>query len=199
VSPKGGVRKRVLADAEENEASTQASSSSGRVGGIRRRVSTPPEQASERTEENQLLDGFKRDWARGRLSSPQIQDYAARAIAQGAVGMGRAAAAGSHGRHPQNLQRSLIAMFGMPPGAPPFAWFTIPTKSGDVAHPFLLPHAWLQSLHSSKPELWKSAIEGPDGAVAEFWDGIESTVLVRDHPSLDRTRTIPLGLHGDGG
>ena len=200
MSPKGGIRKRVLTDAEEAKASTPASSSSGRTGGVRRRVLAPPEQASGHADQpNDLLDGFKRDWAKGKLSSPQVQDYAARAAAQGAAGMGRAASAGSHGRHPQNLQRSLIALFGMPPGAPAFAWFNIPTKSGDVAHPFLLPHAWLQSLYSSKPELWQSAIQGPDGAVADFWEGIESTVLVRDHPSLDRSRTIPLGLHGDGG
>ena len=203
MSPKGGIRKRVLADVGESESNTQAASSSGQRGGIRRRVLAPAEQESAGEARADidlpLLRSLKRDWAKGKLSSPQVQDYAAGAAAQGAVGMGRAAAAGSHGRHPQNLQRSLIALFGMPPGAPAFSWFTIPTASGDVVHPFLLPHAWLQSLYSSRPELWKSAVQGPDGAVSEFWGNMESTVIARHHPSLDRNRTVPLGLHGDGG
>ena len=87
---------------------------------------------------------------------------------QGARGMGRLSSAGSHGSHPQNLQRSLIACFGMPIRAPKFSWFTIPTASGNISLPFLLPHLWLQSLHDSRPLMWASAIQGAEGAVAEF-------------------------------
>ena len=113
-----------------------------------------------------------------------------------------AAAAGSHGRHPQNLQRSLISLFGMPDGAPEFEWYNIPTKSGSHAHPFLLPHAWLASLYQSRPRMWESAITGADGAAAAFWRSMEKTPIVRSHPFLtpdERSRTVPLGIHGDGG
>ena len=201
MSPKGGIRKRVLANVEEKPADTPASSSSGLRGGVRQRARARQEDAGGETVDlnGPLLQKWKRDWAKGILSSPQVQDYAAGAIAQGASGLGKVAAAGSHGRHPQNLQRSLVALFGTPEGAPPFSWFTIPTKSGDVSHPFLLPHDWLQSLYRSKPELWSSAVQGPDGAVTEFWQNMDDTPIARDHPCLDRNRTIPLGLHGDGG
>ena len=83
-----------------------------------------------------LIQSLKRDWAKGKLSSPQVQEYALGAAKQGAQGMGGLAAAGSHGSNPQNLQRSLMATFGKPIGAPDFSWFTVPTASGDVEHPF---------------------------------------------------------------
>ena len=85
------------------------------------------------------------------------------AMKQGARGMQRIAAAGSHGHNPQNLQRSLISFFGMPPGAPDFDWFDIPTKSGVHPHPFFLPHAWLSSLFHHHPAVWESAILGGSG------------------------------------
>ena len=203
MSPKGGIRKRMLAISEPaNEDTGGGSGSSGRLaGGIRRRQAAGSEGAGTGGEEkpNELLDMWKRDWGKGKLSSPQIQEYAMGAIAQGAKDMGRAAAIGSHGKHPQNIQRSLISLFGMPPGAPQFSWYTIPTASGDVSHPFLLPHDWLQSLHG-QPEMWQSAIVGSDGgAVPEFWESMDATPIVKNHPHLDRRLTVPLGLHGDGG
>ena len=124
------------------------------------------------------------------------------AMLQGARGMQGVAAAGSHGHHPQNLQRSLISLFGMPEGAPDFAWFDIPTKSGVHPHPFLLPHAWLASLYHHRPALWDSGIKGADGDAMAFWQNMKDTAIVRGHPFLaseQKARTLPLGIHGDGG
>ena len=148
-----------------------------------------------------LIRSLKRDWAKGKLSSPQVQEYALGAAKQGAQGMGGLAGAGSHGSNPQNLQRSLMATFGKPIGAPEFSWFTVPTASGDVAQPFLLPHSWLQSLHDHRPRMWTSAVVGPEGAVGDFWGKMKDTPIVRHHPvpAADLHRTLPLGLHGDGG
>ena len=42
---------------------------------------------------------------------------------------------------------------------------------------------------------------GPEGAVGGFWEKMKDTPIVRHHPvpAADLHRTLPLGLHGDGG
>ena len=198
---KGGIRKRVL-QSDDAPPSAAASSSSGYPrGGIRQRLSAQEADPSPKPL-TPLLRDFKEDWARGKLTSPQVQKFAMSAVHSGAEGMQRAANAGTAGKHPQNLQRSLIALFGVPKGAPDFSWYDIPTKSGVVAQPFLLPHSWLSSLYHQRPALWASAIAGAEGAPAEFWQNMRSTPIVRLHPFLpadQQPMTVPLGLHGDGG
>ena len=90
-----------------------------------------------------LLKSLKKDWGLGRLISPQVQEYARGALRQGALGMDRLAWAGSAGKHPQNMQRALIAAFGKPDSAPGITWFEIPTAKGHkTIHPFLLLRGW---------------------------------------------------------
>ena len=212
MSRKGGIRKRLLEPADDVAAADRsggaASSSDGRSGGIRKRardreeLQAAPAANAAGSSDVPLVKSLKKHWARGKLTSPQVQEFALGAMRQGAHGMQGLAAAGSFGSHPQNLQRSLMTYFGMPEGAPDFAWFKVPMTSGEHSHPFLLPHAWLSSLYHHRHGLWQSAIQGGGGAAASFWESMASTPIVRSHPHLSeeaRSRTLPLGIHGDGG
>ena len=206
-----GIRKRLGIQSEPTEAadSIVAASSSGPRGGIRRRTGgadTSGGSTGSGCASTPMIDSLKRDWCIGKVSAKQVQDYVSGAHAQGASGpnVERIAGAGASGQHPQNLQRALISCFGMPLGAPEFSWFKIPTKAGDIHHPFFLPHSWFASLHDFNPDLWASAVQGPDGAAVNFWRSMSDTPFVRNHPILHNredlwSRCIPIGLHGDAG
>ena len=50
---------------------------------------------------------------------------------------------------------------------------------------------------------WEQSVRGMTGAVKEYWDNIRNTDFFKSHPGLneeeDLHRTIPIGMHGDGG
>ena len=132
------------------------------------------------------------------MSEKLVEEIMGGATAQGANGMPQLASA----KNPQNLQRSLVAAFGHPVGAPQFTWERIPTAQGMMLHPFLLPHLWFQSLHANHYARWVSSVRGSLGAAASFWNNMKDTAFVGKHPTLrpnDWEYSIPLGLHGDGG
>ena len=81
-------------------------------------------------------------------------------------------------------------------------WCEIPVADKDrpEVHPFLCPHDVFGALHNEKPDRWMETIRGEDGATTEFWKSQSRDPDVRDHPGLDvPQKTIPLGIHGDGG
>ena len=92
-----------------------------------------------------------------------VQEFAFGAMEQGAVGLNRLAEAGSSGKHPQNLQRAILAFFGSPAGAPEFSWHLVPMKGGTKPHPFFMPHELFGSLYRHKKALWEQWIRGPEG------------------------------------
>jgi len=115
---------------------------------------------------------------------------------------GRVAAFGKFGENPKMLHQGLVRLFGIPAGAPDFTWVLVPTTRGEVFVPVLLPHEFFGRLHASRRALWEQAIRGPADAAKAFWDFLQDTPMVRDHPYLPngrRHQTIPLGLHGDAG
>ena len=105
----------------------------------------------------------------GKISAKQVQEYAFGADQQGAVGMGAAAKAGTSGKHAQNIHRSLLSIFGKPQGAPDITWCEVPTKRGNVLHPFMLPHKWFASLFAHRPDVFASSVKGPEKGCAAFW------------------------------
>ena len=124
------------------------------------------------------------------------------AALQGAENVAALSAAGSSGANPQNVHRSLMRLFGVPEGCPEMLWVHLPTKKGRVPHPVLLPHRWFASLASKRPELFASAIRGPDGGCREYWDQMSGTPFVANHPALDDhllSKIAPLGFYGDAG
>lgn len=216
MAPKrGGIRKRLQAaepaepaepaeQAEPAEPAEPAASSSSREprGGLRRRLEKSAGASSQETGDKSLYKTLKKNWALGKISSPLVQEIAEGAEKAGATGLSKTASAGSSGRNPQHLQRALISVFGKPVGAPDFEWFTIPLKSGRLAHPFLLPHLWFASLFAFCPNLFRNAVTGISGSARAFWTLFSETDFVKKHPCLPRPewdRIIPVGFHGDGG
>ena len=120
--------------------------------------------------DKQWAHKLKRDWAAGKISAKQVQEYAAASTASGAHGVGGLAATGAHGRHPSSIHRALMRIFGHPAGAPEIDWVEIPTKKGRVAHPFLFPHKFFSALHQHRRDLFVRAIRGPEGAARQYWE-----------------------------
>ena len=99
------------------------------------------------------------------------------------------------------LQR-IKAALGYPGFAPRFTWSRIPTASGDRFHPLLCPHDWFRSLFRERPHWWESSVRGDVGAAERYWDELQESEVLRDHPELvteDKGWFIPCGLHGDAG
>ena len=200
-----GVRRRLGLDAApvhvaSAPAAPASSSDGGRRQTVRRRLHI--DSSSTGTPNSQLqgplIDEMKSGFADGSYSAAQVERIFTASAGHGATGLPQLSSA----HHPQNLQRSLVAAWGQPVGAPPMEWRMLPTSKGLVAHPFLMPHAFFGSLYIAKPDFWNRAIRGPIGAAARFWANVAQTEFVRNHPHLegvDKSRLIALGLHGDSG
>lgn len=198
---RGGVRQRVGSDLRGSVSSAPvvAESSSFR-GGVRHRLLEPGSTST--SSHLPLFRSLKRDWARGKITSAQVQEYAAGASAAGAPSLGALAGAGQAGTRPGNLFRSLVSAFGMPPGAPEFFWADIPVAGQKdlVPQPFILPHMLFHSLFKHRPMIWKNDLRGPDRFLCEFWRNNQRIVDLHgamDKPNLPKT--VPLGVHGDAG
>jgi hypothetical protein len=215
-APKGGGVKRRLeqasatettASGSSNTASTGLSSSTSSSRTLRQRLSgttanTEPCTASISTQDLPLVNSLRRDWAKGLLSAKKVQEYAWGAQFQGAEGLRDIAKAGTSGANPQNIQRSLINLFGQPLGAPPIDWYRIPMKVGHVFHPFLLPHKFFQAIYKDRRGDWEHFLQGPIGAAQQYWDNMKDNLYVKNHPNFPMNtwaKTLPLGLHGDAG
>ena len=71
---------------------------------------------------------LKRDWAKGKMSSNDLQQHALAAMESGARGVNKIAAMGNWGENPKNMARALVSALGMPDGAPEIDWFNIPLE-----------------------------------------------------------------------
>ena len=139
---RGGIRQRMAA--EDQEALVPAASAGSsrdhapepgttRRRSVRQRVAAAA--PAEQSDDLPLYQSLKRDWCTGEISAVKVQEYVMGAEVQGAIGMSAPARAGSAGRHPQNIHRSLLSIFKIPKGAPDMTWVKIPTKRGNVLHP----------------------------------------------------------------
>lgn len=208
--PRRGIRRRLGIDQPASSTSAPAvptSSSDRGRGGIRRRLgvdqpassSQPPSSSTSQPANLPLNKTLKKKFADGRLSAVEVEELFRGAAVQGARGTPEL----SSPNHPQNLQRSLVAAWGIPKGAPDIDWRMIPTSIGIIPHPFLLPHKFFASLHSSVgPSFWSKSVSGPIGAATRFWANMAPTAFVQMHPHLegvDKSKLVPLGMHGDSG
>ena len=134
---KGGIRKRILEpegghEPAEPKPTQLGSSSTSRS--IRRRleVSAP---SSSSAPSGPLVPKLVRDWAKGKLTALQVQDYALGASDKSGHNLEPVAGAGSYGKNPQNVHRSLVQLFGRPLGCPEMKWFTFqPSKAWSPIH-----------------------------------------------------------------
>ncbi|MDA8583389.1 hypothetical protein N9L68_04130 [bacterium] len=76
-------------------------------GGIRQRFLRGAKAEQVDSASLPLSPMWKRDWGKGVFTSPQIQEDAEVASAQGAIGLDKLAAAGNHGRHPRKPGKEL--------------------------------------------------------------------------------------------
>ena len=203
----GGIKRRLAeAQAERDQGGDEipsaASSSAHKAakksgGGIRQRVVASGDAAAAPEPHRPLFESLKKDWARGAMSSAKVLEHVQGAIYQGAQGMGDIENMDGH-----NAYRTLMRAFGTPVGAPDFSWLEIPTTKGEnTAHPFLMPHEFFQSYARDRARDFQATLSGPSGACSQFWNGLRDTAWFRSHPSLqnmDLSKTIPMGLHGDG-
>ncbi len=207
-----GWKRRVerAAEAEQSENGAEIGEDSkvdkrAKTGGWRQRISGAEAGmgGGSSSSEGPLTRSLMRDWAKGLLSSGKLQEYAAGALAQGATGFDRLARVGTYGKHPQNAYRDLVSLLGLPKGAPELTWLNIPTRRGPrTPHPFFLPHKFFQSIYKDLPRMWQSSIIGAANDCLDFWLSMQHTDFVTKHPALlreDWKRTIPIGMHGDGG
>ena len=179
-----------------------SSSSAGPLrGGIRQRIAKSGAIEAEQHDEpadRPLNITMKKKWGKGKIFAKDVAEVFDAAREQGAVGIPEL----SSMDHPQNLHRSLVSAFGHPAGAPEFFWSMIRLKSGKTSYPFLLPHMWFASLFGMMRSWWDTAVRGPVGATQRYWNSIRHTEFFKSHPGLNEDelhRTIPIGMHGDGG
>ena len=128
---KGGLRQRLRAAEAEAESAAAAEAT----------AASSSSSARPKAGEGPLWKGLIRRWATGNISALEVQKLAAESMGQQASGMGNMAKLGNFGGNPQNCQRALQHLLGLPHGAPAFKWATIPTARGaNTLHPFLMPH-----------------------------------------------------------
>ena len=166
-----------MAQAARDVVEGQSSSSSHRSGGIRRRVA---DSGAGSGAKNLLIDTLKLKWGKGKVFAKDVKEIIGGATAQGASQLLPL----SSPAHPQNFQRSLKAALGCPGGAPRFTWAHIPTTSGDRFHPLLCPHGWFRSLFRERPRLWESSVKGDVGAAEWYWDELQESEVLREHPKM---------------
>jgi hypothetical protein len=161
-----------------------------------------PETAASST--SGLVKELSTDWAKGKLTTEQVQRYAMRATEDGAEGVEHFAKMGAWGKHTQSLSRAMRNALGHPRGAPELSYFEIPMLDGtNVAHPFLLPHEFFSSYYSQCGlAQFRKHLAGPIGACRNFWNCIKESPFVVEHENLAPATwpsTVPLGFHADAG
>ncbi len=154
---------------------------------------------------------MKRDWADGKLSSRQVQEYCAGAAQQGSTSaeVRALAATGARGNCPQNTQRDIMRILGRPRGAPELYYAKLPLRNRngvmeEKQHPFLLPHEYFAKLYNEQRDFFGQHVLGGAGELEACWDMLAEHEFVRSNPYIHgsdayRKVAVPLGLHGDAG
>ena len=153
---------------------------------------------------------MKKDWAKGVLSSRQVQEYCAGASIEGCSSRAVQAFSrvGGAGAALQNAQRDLMRVLGRPLGTPNVYVAEIPTRNGNgervqTQHSFLLPHEAFAQLHCERKDFFEQHVRGKLSEVGSCWDILGRNEFVKAHPVVsargDLSRVLPLGMHGDAG
>jgi hypothetical protein len=202
---KRGIKQRAYESESEpdlNDDAPEPSSSFRATGGIRRRMEGDKVMAGKTKPiaKVPLMNWAKQEWAKGKLTTGQCQQMVVKAAESGTPGMEGMAAMGNSGKNTQNLFRAMKNLLGYPEHAPPLSWIEVPTKKGRrTPQPVFWPHDYLRSLSA---EHFGKRLLGPANASLQFWESMRGSPYLDNHPSLPETawaKTIPIGIHGDGG
>jgi hypothetical protein len=203
--PRGGRRADHDSGSPDRVAAASSTDTQQRPrGGVRMRQSQSTATVPDApTQSNPHVRSLKKLWAKGRLTSAEVQSLAKSAQDAGAEGLERLSRIGTTGTHAQNLFRYLKALFGQPLGAAPVQWIELPTVRGRKdPHPVFMPHKFLQELYKHRPDVLRARLTGGRGATEMYWSGLQHADFVAHHPFLPRAHwpnIIPIGFHGDGG
>ena len=167
------------------------------------------QDAGSSTDELHLAERVLRDWAKGLLTSAQVQDYCRGGVVSGCdnASAKRFGGLGSQGVHKQNIQRDLMTALGRPKGMPEFVFVKVPVKGKHGAReelelPILMPHLLCASLYEERPDFFQAHVAGTEGEREECWNILTEQQFVRDvlrqHDASTAT-TVPMGLHCDAG
>ena len=216
---KGGVKHRLAAVDSDDDilpipgaSSSSAMPSSANHGGLRQRMKRARVDDIETQHEDLNVDAelpltasLRKMWASGQIQSPAVQEFANSAMRQGAVGLERLSKIGASGARPKNMFRDLCQAFGVPDGAPCIQYVRLPLAEGSSLVPVIMPHLFFQHLYKERQEDFKQYVLGGLDDLSSFWSSKSGKRLAAKHPELSRRRTrllnktVPLGLHGDGG
>ena len=93
-----------------------------------------------------------------------------------------------------------MKLFGHPRGTPEMDFVQIPMKMGRLPILFF-PHKWVTAIYAFAAIWCASFLPGP-GACYNFWNSMQDSEFVRQHPILTQANwdvTAPCGMHGDAG
>jgi hypothetical protein len=94
-------------------------------------------------------------------------------------------------------------ILGWPAGVAPIDFIEIATTKGpNTPHPIFWPHKMFQEMYAGRRDDFDRKLLGPAGGALSFWRSMRDSPYVRNHPNLPEQhwrKTIPLGMHGDGG
>ena len=161
---------------------------------------------SHGADELQLAKRVLRDWAKGLLTSAQVQDYCRGGVVSGCTDASTQtySGLGTHGTHKQNIQRDLMKTLGKPKGMPEFDLVKVPVKGKNGAReklelPVLLPHLSFASFYKERLEFFQKHVAGTEQDRGECWSILTEHEFVQDVLQGPTATTVPIGLHCDAG
>ena len=223
---RGGVKARVGFDegAIQADTSVSTSSASGRKGGIRQRMETGSSLDSNDSARINLRGGLnkrvsatlettssssdaynhqapmnksmRRDWAKGKLPANKVLDYAGGAASQGALGCGGSGVPSD----PKNAARNLQRMVGYSENCPEISWIDLSASGFHHPHPVLNPISVFEKLIATDERRFRESISCEEGDISQYWQelqDIDHPIWTRNSAILDKSKTVPLGIHGD--
>ena len=168
-----------------------------------------PKKVPKKTVGSALATALLSLWCHGKVSGTTMRWLAESALLDGAQHdeLVKIAKCGSHGLHPGNIHRDLMATFCKGLDMPtPFELEQVPCKNpktlkkdGDTAA-MLLPHQMFAKLFTYNA----FEVIFPLEKVESFWNQAleKGDDRFKNHPALDgrmwKKTTLPLFLHGDG-
>ena len=196
---RSGVRQRL--EAADAVSSAGASSSGlsaiagGRRGGTKRRLEAQDDAAEVKAGDKPFNRLLREKWARGTFSAAEVLELAETAARQGCRELGPLDTSDS-----RNAHRKVMAHLGTPAMAPEIEWIEVPMADGTLkAHPIVCPIALVETMQRNDPARFIETIRGPEGDLEDFWEGIRGhDVYKKGKAHIDKHRSIPVGLHGDG-
>jgi hypothetical protein len=205
-----GVRKRIACDTDASAGKSRGSREAA-SGGVRQRIGgarvaqaslggsarTTSSGVKSRmaccdTVESQptpFNDCMRKNWAGGKLSSPQVVEFCYKAAQQGATNCGKLA------KHsdPKNAHRDIVRALGWPVDATEISWIEVNGKP----HPICCPIKHFEKLAEDDHKFTKKF--GSPGAIKDFWAGLGAHTIYESNKTLiDVNCSSPGFFHADG-